>query len=607
MRIGMPLTRLGRAIAGFTGELKRRHVFRVALVYGAMGWVVIQVSNALLPALRLPDWSESLVAALLILSFPIALALAWAFDLTASGIQPADTPRRTADGPRPGPWPTSGTAGPAGPSTRGGRVEARSGSPPAAGRADGRRSIVALPFVDRSPEGGYQFLGDGITEELINGLARVDGLRVVSRTSAFAVRDVGADVREIGSRLGGTYVVEGSLRVSDDRLRITVQLVDVCDGFAAWSGTFDRKVEDLFILQEEIARSIVEALRAQWVVPGDGGALRPRDNAPLFRSSTTSLRAYTLYLRGRVHWNERTPSSLQAAIHYFQRAVAADAQFAHAHAGLADCYAILLDYGLISPAEGLAHARAAADRAVALAPELAESHTSSALLRQLEWQWSAAEKEFRAALALDPGHAPASHRLALLLAWTGRTEESRGEIDRARRLDPLSPVIAASRGWIEYYAGDHDAAIRILQEALELHPAAAAPRIPLALARLQAGQPAAAVADLKRALEVTGETGSTTALLAFALAHAGRPADARRLHDALVERARRRYTSPYYLAVVLLGLRRESDALTELERGVAERCAQLVYLPMEPLFAPLRGRPEFLRVLDRIGMPPAGH
>jgi TolB-like protein len=560
-------------VAGFAAELKRRHVLRVALVYCAVGWLIAQVSNTFFPALDMPSWTVSLVVMLVILGFPVAVLLAWAYDLTPQGIQ--RSPAR---------------AEPAAPADAAAAIIA----PPPDGAA-----VAALPFVDRSATADHQFLGDGITEELINGLARVDGLRVVARTSSFALRHDAADVREIGRRLGVGHVVEGSVRVAGDRLRLAVQLVSVADGYAVWSSTFDRRVADVFSVQEDVARAVVQALEPQLLgtaSPADGSAPRPL----LLPRSTTDFEAYALYLRGRQQWNERTPRALRRAVAYFEQAIARDPTYAHAHAGLADCWAILVDHGIVLPADGLPQAAAAARAALERDDDIAEAHTAAALVAQLEWRFDDAERGFLAALARNPGYAPARQRRGLLLAWLGRFDEARAELLQAQHLDPLSPVVAASRGWIEYYARDFDEAVRIERATLAEQPDALPALVPLALALLQLGRADDAVRELRRARELADENILTFAFLVVALARAGHSAEAEELLAPLQERARRTGDAPYALAVALLGLKRDDEALAALERAADQHAPQLVHLRVDPHFDPLRGTPRFERILAQL-------
>jgi TolB-like protein len=542
------------ALGGFVAELQRRHVFRVAIVYCAVAWVIAEVSATFLPALGVPDWSVSLVAVLLVLGLPIALVLAWAFDLTPDGVK-------------------------------------RTQATPAAPAALAVRSVttgpalVVLPFVDRSPGAEHQYLGDGITEELTNALARVDGLDVVSRTSAFALHAERLDARSIGERLAVTHVVEGSIRVSERRLRLALQLIDVSSGYAAWAETFDRSVDDVFCVQEEIARAFVDALRP---------AVLPE---PLLQSSTADFDAYAHYLRGRQQWNMRTPDALRRALDRFNESIAIDPDFAHAYAGVADCWAILVDHGIVAPSEGLPRARRGGVAALRFGPRLAEAHTSNALVRQLEWEWAEAEAGFRTALELNPGYVVARQRLALLLAWLGRTAEARDEIRRAVHADPLSPLVLASAGWVEYFDGRYDDAIRIERDILEYHPDAAPARVPLALALSHTGRADDAVAVLQA--DDPAGTPPLLGLVAYALGRAGRTDDA--LHIiASLEAVTTSYVSPFVLAQAWLGVGDEPRALEALERAADQRAPQLVYLLADPMFAALKDCPSLEDITARL-------
>jgi TolB-like protein/Tfp pilus assembly protein PilF len=573
-------------------ELNRRHVFRVAFAYAVTAWVVIQVASHVFPALLLPEWSVRLVTMLAILGFPIAVVLAWAFDLTPEGIQRTDRldsseSSSASDGE------VAHDRGPAARETAGAAGDSA---------GDSLRSLVVLPFVDRSPNSEHQYLGDGITEELISGLARIAGLRVISRTTAFALRGDHIDAREIGARLGIGSLVEGSLRVAGDRLRLTVQLVGVGDGYAIWSETFDRRIEDVFCVQEEVAEAVLAALRGRLAQADEPTGLGKR-NGPLLRRSTSDLQAYDLYLHGRFHWSERTPDALQTAIRFFERAVAADPGFAHAHAGLADCFTIQLDYGLLAPATGIPRARAAAHRALTLDPGLAEAHTSLGLVQQMEGNWGAAEASFRRAMELNPGYVVARHRYGLFLAWMGRFEESRAELSEAHRLDPLSPLVESAFGWVAYFAGDYAEAKRVERHVLQEHPRFAPARVPLALACLRTGESDQAVAELRRVIDETGDTTPNLALLVLALARQGSDEEAARLAHLLRQRAETEYVPAYYLAVAALALGDEERAIRELERAVEQRAPQVVYLRAEPLFATLQPSDRFARLLERVGFP----
>jgi TolB-like protein/Flp pilus assembly protein TadD len=569
-------------------EAIRRHLFRVGFVYCAVSWIIIQVATSFFPALHLPDWSVSLVAALVIIGFPVAMVLAWAYDLTPAGVQRTPgmgLPVRSVQ-----------DTGSDSEQLHSDSVPARTDTPAPVKPKPG--SLAVLPFVDRSPSGDYRFLGDGTAEELISGLARLDGLRVASRTSSFAFRSEALDVRDIGRRLGVAFVVEGSVHVTEDRLRMTVQLVDVADGYAIWSATLARRIDDLFSLQEELARSILDALR-QRLDPAEAAAIPPCSEERLLQTTTSSLSAYTLYLRGRARWNDRTPAAVRRAVEHFRRATVLDPDFAHAWAGLADSYAILIEYGLLAPQEGLPAARFAASRALELGGKLAEAHTSVALVEQLEWNWEGAEAEFRRAIELNPAYTVARQRFALLLAWLGRVEESRQQLERAAELDPVSPIIAIAQSWIEYYAGNPERVIILARETLDEHTGFVQARLPLALALVATNRAGEAVMEIERMMSDAGDTSPLIALHAYALGRAGDESSAERVIETLRERATTEYVSPYYLAVALLGSSASPAVIAELNRAVRERSPQLAYLGADPVFDPVRSDASFERILEQ--------
>jgi len=564
-------------------ELRRRRVIRVALGYGAFAWIVIEVASTVLPILGGPDAAVRVITVLAVASFPPALVLAWVFDITRDGIR--RTPHRDTLESAP-PLPASTV-----PDRN--RLEA----------TETLRTIVALPFVDRSPDGDHRLLADGITEDLINGLARVPGLRVIARTTAYAVAAEDPDVRDVGARLGVGTVVEGSLRVVGDRMRLNVRLVRTADGVAVWSESFERCVDDLFAVQNEVATAIVRTLRRRLLAEsprGDGPTtLATPASGPIVRGSTHDLRAYTLYLRGRALWKTRSPSALDEAQRAFEEAIEIDPAFAQAYAGLADVHSLRVDYGRISVEEGLPPARRAAMEALRLGGDLAESHVAAAIVRQLEGAWRLARAEFLRALELNPGNEVARHRYALLLAWLGRIPEARRQIDLARELDPLSPLVTATVAWIEYYAGSYAEAAIIARDALAASPGLVTARVVLSLALLAAGRPADAVEELRAAIRQSGDAGGIRAVLVHALGRSGRNEEAAAELQRLRAGATDGYVSPYCEAVALLGTGDGEGALDALDRAVDGKVPQIVYLRAEPLFAPLASDSRFRSLLAR--------
>lgn len=569
-------------VSAFFEELKRRRVVRVAIVYTLAAVAIVEVAGNFFEALQLPGAAVTFVAALVILGFPLALVLAWAYDITPQGVQrtptavakpEADESPREEEEPHPAPEHRRPARGPG-----------------------ARHSVVALPFVNMSGDEENEYLADGLTEELINALTKIDGLRVAARTSSFAFKGRSAGIEEIAKRLGVDIVIEGSLRRMGDRLRIAVQLIDVEAGYHLWSDTFNRQLEDVFLLQEEIARAVAAALQV---------TLAGEAQAPLVKASTGDIEAYTLYLKGRHFWNRRTGESLRTAVEYFTRAIEVDPGYALAHAGLADAYAILLDYGILPPEQALPALKAAARRALDLDATLAEAHTSLALAHQFEWQWAAAEREFRRALALNPNYAVAHHRFALFLISMERPEESLAEIHRALELEPLSLIILTTVGWVHYYTRHYEKALRQCLHTLEMDPNFMNAHIALGLAYGQLGRYEEAIAALQQALRIAGDVASTQALMGYMYGASGERGQAEEILERLRERAAQRYTSPYYLAIAALGGGDAEQAFSWLERAYQEHAAHLVYLRVDPLFDSLRADPRLERLLTRLEVAPA--
>jgi len=451
--------------------------------------------------------------------------------------------------------------------------------------AAARSRIAVLPLVNASGDPANEYLSDGITDTLIDALAKVEGLEVASRTSVFALKGVGKDVRAIGAHLHVGTVIEGTVRRAGERLRITVQVTDVAQGRLLWSQRYDRTLEDVLALEDEIAEAIVAALRRTLL--RDLGEVHPR-------RYTGNVAAYTLYLQGRYAWNRRNPDDLQRAIEFFERAIATDPDYALAYTGLADCYALQLDYRSIEVHEGLARAKAEARRALAIDDELAEAHASLAwVLFIYEWDWAGAEREFRRALQLDPRYATAHQWYAWLLLVRGRLNECLAAAHAAADLDPTSVSIRRSLGWLYYHARRYDAAVQHLQRALALDPAASESHRILGIAYAAQGELGRAEAACREAARLSPDAAVATACLSLILARAGRTDEARMLLAGLEARASREYVSPVALGTAYLGVGDLEAALGELERAHRERRGWVVYLEVEQLFDPLRGHPRF--------------
>jgi TolB-like protein/Tfp pilus assembly protein PilF len=455
------------------------------------------------------------------------------------------------------------------------------------------RSVAVLPFASLSPDPDNEYFADGVTDELINALAKVGGLHVVSRTSAFAFKGKLEDVRAIGARLQVKSVLEGSVRRAGRRLRVTAQLIDVADGFLLWSDTFDREMEDVFAIQDEISRAIVGALKVK---------LFGSQQQVLVKPATDDLEAYTLYLKGRHFWNRRTEQTLWQGLEYFQRAIARDPSFAQAHAGVADTYAILGFYSALPPTEAFPKAKAAALQALANDPALAEAHPALAYVYMYhDWDWAAAEKEFVTAIALNPGYATAHQWYGNFMAVLGRFDESAAAFGKAIALDPLSPLKQAALGWSHYFARRYEEAAAECRRALELDPGYWVAHLWLGIALEELGAPEEAIREFEEALRLSGRNVAGLGFLGHALAIAGRLPEARQVIQDLIHLGAERYVSPYDIGVIHLGLGESDAALQWLERAYAERDHQMTFLLVDPRLDVVRTSPRFVSLMGKMG------
>jgi eukaryotic-like serine/threonine-protein kinase len=456
------------------------------------------------------------------------------------------------------------------------------------------RTVAVLPFINASPDADNEYLSDGITDELIDALAKVDGLRVASRTSVFALKGKAQDVRAIGALLGAAVVLEGSVRKAGNRLRVTAQLTSSEDGKLIWSQRYDRTLDDVFAIQDELAGTIVGTLKATTFADLQAPPLAPR-------RYTENVKAYGLYLKGRYEWNKRTQEGVTEGIKYFEQAIAEDPQYALAYTGLADSWALHVDYRSVPVAEGFERAKTYARQALALDEALAEAHASLAWsLFIYDWDWVGAGREFRRAIELDPQYASAHQWYAFLLATQGKIEESLLEGHTALELDGGSVSIRRAVGWLYYYARRWDQARYHLTRAIAMNPTAAENHRMLGLTLAHQGQLDEAERVLRDALALPAAGAYTTAALGYVLGRAGRRAEAEALLRELEAVAQRDYVSPVAFATVLLGLDDRSGALDWAERAYDERRGWLAYLQVNPILDPLRGEPRFRDLVQRM-------
>jgi adenylate cyclase len=572
-------------------ELRRRRVFRAAVIYVVVAYGVMQAANNFFPPLRLPEWTLTLVAALCVLGLPIALVLAYVFDLTKEGVRRTEPTTPVFASPLLGVSVRRGLL--AGSLALALMAAAWAGYDGYGSRAAIDRSIAVLPFVNLSDVAGNEYFSDGMTDEILTNLSRVGVLRVISRTSVMQYKGTDKRLRQIGAELGVRHILEGSVQRVDNRIRIHAQLIDAQTDEHLWADKYDRDLADVFAVQSEIAREIAHALHAR---------LTRAERRSIERIPTADLEAYQLYLRGRFFWNQRTEEGLAKSIVLFQEAVARDAAYALAYAGLADSYTVLGANGHRQPEEVYPRARAAARTALRLDPTLAQPHAALGLiLSRYEWRWSDAVRESERAIQLDPAYATAHHWYAWNLAPLGRLDEALEAIRRARHLDPLSLSINTQIGSLLYYARRYREAERELMHALELDPSYNMAQAELASTYLQTG-------ELRKALDAVGKVSDPTGqysrlpLLARVHARAGRTAEARGILQELLALSSIQYISPAAVALVYVDLGETDSAFEWLQRAFDERDAGLPTLRIDPAFDPLRSDPRFTGLVEALGL-----
>jgi eukaryotic-like serine/threonine-protein kinase len=452
------------------------------------------------------------------------------------------------------------------------------------------RSIAVLPFVNASPDPDNEYLSDGITDELIDALANVEGLRVASRTSVFALKGKPQDVRAIGALLDVSEVLEGTLRRSGQDLRITAQLTSTSNGVLVWSHRYDRRLDDVFAIQDEMARTIVNTLRATSF---------GETEAPVMHRGTENVQAYGLYLRGRYAWNKRTQKGVAEGIRFFEEAIDADPGYALAYTGLADSYALALDYRSVPVHEGFERAKFYARKALELDEGLAEAHASLAWsLFIYDWDWAGAITEFRRSIELDPRYSTAYQWYAFLLASQGNLEDALIAAHTAQEVDPGSVSIRRGLGYIYYYARRFEQAKYHLLRAIEMNPVAEESYRVLGLILTYAGEHDEAERVLREGMELVDVATYTNVTLALALARAGKPDYAHETLAALETKRQTDYVSPVELATLNIALGDNDRAIDWMEKAYDERRGWMAYLTVHPLLDPLRSEPRF-KVLVR--------
>jgi TolB-like protein/Flp pilus assembly protein TadD len=545
----------------FFAELKRRKVYSVALAYLVGGWALAQGIAQVLPVFDISNWVVRLIVLLVILGFPVALVLSWFFDLTRYGIV------RTPD------------------------LDARNINTVRSVRDSGgedstEKSIAVLPFNDLSPSKDHAYFGEGIAEELLGALAKVDGLRVAARRSSFWFKDKEAELGEIASKLNVGHVLEGSVRRDGNRVRITAELIDAGDGFTIWSETYEREMHGIFALQDEITCSIVDTLKLKLAISPS----RPARNTD----------AYDAYLEGLVYSDKNTEPELRKSLEFFQQALEKDPKFSRAWTGIAKAWLWLAD-AYVPPLEAYPKVRDAALRALQLDDGEAEAHVYLAETKRiLDWDLDGAEAEFNRAVAIDPNSTPSNYFIAALYAARGDRDKALAYLQRTSKIDPASLWVSNFACELYRYFGLYDEAIAAGERALQLDPTFAHYGEPsLAALYREMGRFDEAIALYQKAREFTGRPGFG---LAITYARMQRSKEALEALNAAL--AGWGYRPGDATAHVYVALGAYDDAIRELEHACEQRSSSLHGVGIAPEFVPLRSDKRFRSILQRIGLEP---
>ncbi|MEP6590417.1 MAG: protein kinase [Gemmatimonadota bacterium] len=454
-------------------------------------------------------------------------------------------------------------------------------------------SVVVLPLTNMSADPENEYFSDGMTEELINALAKIPGLQVASRTSSFAFKNKAVDIQQVGAKLGVSSVVEGSVRKIGNRIRITAQLVSVANGYQLWSETYDRQLEDVFAIQDELSRAIVDALKVRLMGPTE---------EPLVKPTTENIEAYTLYLKGRFFVNRLAEHDLHKALSLFEQALDADPGYARAYSGIADCWCNLAD-DWVAPEDAYPRGKSAAVRAVQLDPTLGEAHTSiGKVLCWFEWDFAGATASLAKAVEHNPNYAEAHFVYGSTLPAVGRLPEAIEEMRKALVLDPLSAHFSRWLGRFLLYAERHEAAIEQGRMTLEIEPSYFQAYLDIGAGELALGRTEAALAAFRQGQSLATAVRSYDAMIVRALVALGEREEAAAIMERLAQQAKTEYLRAEVLAMGYAALGDLEAAFACLQQAFDAHSAGLIYLHVDPGYHPLRVDPRFAEVVRKVGL-----
>jgi TolB-like protein/Flp pilus assembly protein TadD len=587
----------------FFAELKRRNVYKVAVAYAIVGWLLVQIATQVFPFLEIPNWVVRLVIVLVAIGFPIALIIAWAFELTPGGIKRTEEADRAGERPsRSRAWIYIAVIGAA--VSVGlffmGRYSAENAGTPRHSEAATtlpEKSIAVLPFDNLSRDPDNAFFTEGVQDEILTRLAKVADLKVISRTSTQRFKSAPDNLPQIAKQLGVMHILEGSVQKSNDQVRVNVQLINAMTDAHLWAEIYDRKLTDIFSVESDIAKTIADTLQAK---------LTGSEKQMMAALPTTDTNAYELYHKGRSLWEKRSGDNIPKAIAFYEQAIASDPNYALAYAGLANAYVILPYWTNANRREANTKAKEAALKALGIDPNLAEAHRAlGKVLFFSEIDIPGATREYQRAIELKPNEAAAHHWYGNdVLAATGRFEEAIAEGKRAVSLDPLSSVMTVDLGETLYYARRYEEAAREMRKGLDLDPTSVYAHYNIGMALQATGDLSGAIAEFEKAKEQPGDNPLVSSLCAAAKTQAGDRNAAGRMLADLDKLSQRGEPVGYYRAVLYLALNNKAEALRWLEQGYEERDGSNIgWIKVDPLLDPLHGDPKFEALVQKIVAP----
>jgi TolB-like protein/Flp pilus assembly protein TadD len=585
----------------FFGELKRRNVYKVGVAYTVVAWLLMQIASQIFPFFEIPNWVVRLVILFLVIGFPIALIIAWAFEVTSEGIKRTEAADAAGLGSHGGTWiyvvliaaalsvglffVGRYTAGHA--TARPASEELRRGKQSEVATAAPNKSIAVLPLINESGDPKDEYFSDGLSEELIAALAQITGLKVIGRSSSFRFKDRKEEPRAIGEKLGVSTLLDGTVRKQGDRVRIVAELVSAADGIQLWTRTFDRELKDIFAVQEEIAKAVAESLKVKLF----GTQENPSQIA------TNNVEAHNAYLQGHFHFLRRNADDYRKAISYFDRAIELDSNYALAYAERAEAWTMIGDLTGQRPT-AYPKARSDAERAVAIAPDLAEARAALGWVRFFgEWKFADGLRELKRAKELSPTNPTANDLLARVIVYLGRIDEAERQAREAVELDPLSVATQFNLARVLFFAGKFDEADAAGRKVAELQPSSSSSHRWQVLVAFQRGDGETAL----REAQLEPDDGFRSFELALAYHVLG---DRKQADTALADLIAHARDGFAYQIAEVYAVRGQADKAFEwLQISLDDHDGGTLGLAVDPLLRGLRDDPRYKNLLAKLGLP----